>query len=124
MPVLIPDEIDFSLYERETDAQRKVRPAREWVQELIDRIGAETRERRITMPWQKTHNLVQFRPGEVTLWGGANGNGKSLVTGQVAVSLCAQGERACVASFEMKPDRKSTRLNSSHNVISRMPSSA
>jgi len=110
MPVLTPDEIDFSLYERETDAQRKVRPAREWVQDLIDRIGQEAREKRITMPWPKTHNLVQFRPGEVTLWGGANGNGKSLVTGQVALGLCAQGERACVASFEMKPAKTLERM--------------
>ena len=28
------------------------------------------------------------------------------------------------ATFSLLPDRKSTRLNSSHNVISRMPSSA
>jgi hypothetical protein len=32
MPVLTADDIDFALYERETDAKRKVRPAAEWVQ--------------------------------------------------------------------------------------------
>ena len=111
MPVLTPDEIDFSLYERETDAQRKVRPAREWVQELIDRIGAGVVEKHAVMPWRKTHQLVQFRPGEVTVWGGANGNGKSLVTGQVALSLCAQDEKVCIASFEMKPAKTLERMS-------------
>ena len=110
MPVLTADDIDFALYERETDAKRKVRPAAEWVQELIDRIGTTAKEKRAVMPWRKTHKLIQFRPGEVTLWGGANGNGKSLVTGQIALSLVAQDERVCVASFEMKPIKTLERM--------------
>ncbi len=103
MPALMDDDIDFALYEQQTEARQKVKAARQWVQELIDRLGTVAVEKRSVMPWQKTHKLVQFRPGEVTLWGGANGHGKSLVTGQVALSLCAQDERVCVASFEMKP---------------------
>lgn len=110
MPVLTPDDIDFTLYERETDAQQKVKPARLWVQELIDAIKEPPKPRYALMPWRKTHTLVQFRPGEVTVWGGANGNGKSLVTGQVALSLCAQDERVCVASFEMKPVKTLERM--------------
>lgn len=105
-----PGDIDFSQYERETDAQQKVKPASVWVQELIDRIQNPVREHRTVMPWRKTHTLIQFRPGEVTLWGGANGNGKSLVTGQVALSLCTQDERVCVASFEMKPMKTLERM--------------
>lgn len=110
MPVLSPDEIDFALYERETDAQQKVKPARLWVQELMDRIQNPVKPQRVVMPWRKTHNLIQFRPGEVTVWGGANGGGKSLVTGQVALSLCAQGERVGLASFEMKPAKTLERM--------------
>lgn len=110
MPVLTPDDIDFSVYERETDAQQKVKPARQWVQELMDRLANPVREVRAVMPWRKTHGLIQFRPGEVTVWGGANGNGKSLVTGQVALSLCAQEERVCIASFEMKPSKTLERM--------------
>ena len=99
----ISDEIDFNFYLQETDAQQKVRPAAQWVQQIVDDIQNPKPKPRTVMPWAKTHNLVQFRPGEVTLWGGANGNGKSLVTGQIALSLCAQGQRVCIASFEMKP---------------------
>ncbi len=119
MPVITPDEIDFALYEQETDAQQKVKPAALWVQELIDRIKSPVKQQRAVMPWRKTHALVQFRPGEVTVWGGANGQGKSLVTGQVALSLCSQGEKVCIASFEMKPAKTLERMArqwSTHNV--------
>jgi twinkle protein len=110
MPVLTADEIDFSVYERETEARQKVKPAREWVQELMDRITNPVQQKRSVMPWRKTHALLQLRPGETTVWGGANGNGKSLVTGQVALSLCAQDERVCIASFEMKPSKTLERM--------------
>lgn len=108
--VITPDDIDFALYERETDAKQKVKPAALWVQELIDRLINPNQAPRAVMPWRKTHALVQFRPGEVTCWGGANGNGKSLVTGQVALSLCTQGEPVCVCSFEMKPMKTLERM--------------
>lgn len=104
------DDIDFSQYETETEAKQKVKAASIWVQELIDRIRHPIHTKRALMPWRKTHGLIQFRPGEVTIWGGANGQGKSLVTGQVGLSLCAQGEKVCIASFEMKPIKTLERM--------------
>lgn len=104
------DDIDFTLYERETDVKQKVKDASIWVQELIDRIRNPSRDLSVVMPWRKTHELVKFRAGEVTVWGGANGQGKSLVTGQVALSLCTQGEKVCIASFEMKPIKTLERM--------------
>jgi len=55
------------------------------------------------LPWPKTHEDLQFRPCEVTLWNGINGQGKSLLTGQVAFSLMAAGIKVAIASFEMRP---------------------
>jgi len=52
------------------------------------------------MPWEKTHNIFRFRPSEVTLWGGVNGHGKSLVLSQVSIALM-QRSPICVASLEM-----------------------
>lgn len=101
--IFSPEDIDFAAYERETEVQQKVKKAGLYVNELIERIRNPVREIRTVMPWRKTHGLFSFRPGEVTVWGGANHSGKSLVTGQLALSLCAQNERVCVASFEMKP---------------------
>ena len=62
------------------------------------------------MPWAKTHATFRFRPGEVTLYAGSNGGGKSLVTGQVAMGLIKQKQRVCIASFEMKPKRTLYRM--------------
>jgi twinkle protein len=104
------DEIDFSIYLTETDAQQKVKPASMWVQQIVDQLRNPVKQPRTVMPWTKTHGLLQFRPGEVTLWGGANGNGKSLVTGQIGLSLCAQQAKVCVASFEMKPIKTLERM--------------
>jgi len=107
---LNPDMIDFEAYEQETDAQQKVRPAGDYVQELIDDLGVSRNENHSYLPWEKTHGLFQFRPGEVTLWFGVNGHGKSLVTGQTGLSLCTQDERVCIASFEMKPRKTLERM--------------
>lgn len=63
-----------------------------------------------TMPWPKTHKTFQYRSGEVTLYAGSNGGGKSLVTGQVALDLIRQGAKVCIASFEMKPKRTLYRM--------------
>lgn len=109
--VFVPDDIDFGAYEQETEAQQKVRPASTWVQDMISRYKApQEKVQRGLMPWGKTHNLIQFRPGEVTLWGGINGHGKSLVTGMVGLSLCSQNEPCCIASFEMKPAKTLERM--------------
>jgi len=110
MPVITSDDIDFQLYEHVTDHQQKVKAASVYVQALLDRMNTVNREKRVYLPWEKTHGLIQFRPGEVTVWGGPNGSGKSLVTGQTALSLCAQGEKVCVASFEMKPIKTLERM--------------
>lgn len=53
---------------------------------------------------------LRFRPGEVTVWGGINGHGKSLITGQLALALLSQGERSSILSFEMTPARTILRM--------------
>lgn len=108
--IITEDEIDFERYEKETDHKQKVKPASLWVEELIARIKSPVVHPRAVMPWRKTHGQIQFRPGEVTIWGGANGQGKSLVTGQIALSLCSQAEKVCIASFEMKPMKTLERM--------------
>lgn len=108
--ILSPDTIDFSAYITETEAAHKVRPASVFVQDMIDELGVSKNDPRSYLPWDKTHGLFQFRPGEVTLWGGVNGHGKSLMTGMTALSLCTQGEKVCIASFEMKPRKTLERM--------------
>ncbi len=103
MNVLTPDEIDFSAYLKETEARQRVRPAREYVAELCERLGRPVVHKGQTLPWGKVGGLFRFRPGEVTLWAGVNGHGKSLMNGFVTLDLMAKRQKVCIASFEMKP---------------------
>ena len=51
------------------------------------------------LPW------FEFRGGEVSVWTGINGHGKSLLLSQVQLGLMAQGEHFVVFSGEMRPPR-------------------
>ena len=53
---------------------------------------------------------LEFRPGELTVWTGFNGHGKSLMLNQVLLGLLQQGERMCVFSGEMTPAQQGKRL--------------
>jgi twinkle protein len=53
----------------------------------------------------KLRGLVDFRPGEVTVWAGYNGHRKSMFTSQVALDLCVQRQPTLIASMEMSPGR-------------------
>ena len=99
----IDDTIDFAAYLRDTDAMTKVKPARDFVQDAKARLRAKAKEKRTFLPWPKCNASFEFRPGEVTVWAGQNGHGKSEITTQIALSLVGQGEKVCIASFEMKP---------------------
>lgn len=103
MNILTSDDIDFSAYERETEAKQRVRPAKAYLAEIIDQLGQPIMLQGHPLPWLKTRGLFRFRPGEVTLWAGPNGHGKSLMSGFVALDLLFASQRVCIASFEMKP---------------------
>lgn len=55
-------------------------------------------------PW------FEFRTGELTVWTGYNGHGKSLMLSQILLGLMQQGERMCVFSGEMSPERQVKRM--------------
>ena len=57
---------------------------------------------------------LAFRAGEVTVWGGMSGHGKSLITGQVAMQLALAGERVGISSFEMSGARTIARMVRQH----------
>jgi twinkle protein len=60
------------------------------------------------LPWSMTHKKVGLRQGEVSLWSGISGHGKSLLISQV----CAWGltRRWLIASMEMLPEATMERM--------------
>lgn len=117
--VFADDVIDFSAYMDATDSEHRVRPAGDYCDQVIDyfhgkgNVGAK-------LPWPKTHNLIQFRKGETTVWGGYNGHGKSLVLGQIMNHFMRIGEKVCIASMEMKPHVTMARM--CHQAANGIPS--
>ena len=107
---LVPDFIDFKQYLLESEGSEKVVKASSFVDRVIDRLYGESANNSPVTPWQRVGSNFQMRPGEVTLWAGINGHGKTLVTSQIAMHLLVQNERVCIASFEMKGEATMARM--------------
>ncbi|MCB4360918.1 DnaB-like helicase C-terminal domain-containing protein [Quatrionicoccus australiensis] len=100
---VIDDTFDFDAYLQGPDESAMVLPASAWVDEVIQAFERPAAVTGAALPWSRTHNTVRLRRGELSIWPGMSGHGKSVLIGQVALGLMAQGERVCVASMEMKP---------------------
>ena len=101
--LLIQDK-DFDAYmiERNASENANVKPASEFTEQLINFFNSDNIYAGSCLPWIKTNEQFRLRPGEVTLWPGINGHGKSLVLGQIMLNLLKE-QKVCVASFEMRP---------------------
>lgn len=107
--VLTPDDIDFSHYMADTDAAEKVRPAAEYLDDIMHALSpAYDTPTHPKLPFANA--WIYFSPGEVTLWGGFNGSGKSMIQGQVMAEYAQAGQKVCIASFEMKPGKTIARM--------------
>jgi twinkle protein len=104
------EEVDFAAYLKATETQEKIREARVYLEKLKNDLLNPKVVPKITMPWGTTLNQFDFKTGEVTLYAGGNGGGKSLITGQIAMSLVKQNQKVCLMSFEMKPERTLERM--------------
>lgn len=93
----------------ETDADHHIHSAGHYLDETLALMEGQD-DPGDFLPWKKTHNDFRMRPGEVTLWHGINGHGKSAVTTQVALWLALQKRGCCLASFEMLPKRTLERM--------------
>jgi len=78
---------------------QEVRPASDWCSKLL--LPDPSAQGRM-LPWGKAHGKFDLRPGEVTIWAGENGAGKSGAIGQV-IAWQQPRCRAMIASMEMPP---------------------
>jgi twinkle protein len=96
-------DIDVEKYLKNNDVGQKVRIVSDWLDEITENYINPPVNDNAKMPWTKTQDDFNFRLGEVTLYAGGNGGGKSLITGQIALHLIKQKRKCVIASFEMKP---------------------
>jgi twinkle protein len=108
--IVKPDQVDFEKYLKANDIGQKIRDAEGFIEEMRHDLMNPDTQVAHTMPWTKTHAGFQFRPGEVTVYAGGNGGGKSMITGMIALGLVKQDQKVIIASFEMKPKRTLYRM--------------
>jgi len=101
--IIKSSQIDIEKYLKASDLSAHVKSANSWLDEIYQNYVDPEKTDDAVMPWVKTHSDVKFRLGEVTVYAGSNGGGKSLVTGQIALGLVKQNLKVCIASYEMKP---------------------
>jgi twinkle protein len=93
-----PEYLDFVGMQE----QQYIAPSSDYIDEVKRRIAVGPSHFGEKLPWKKTFENVRLRPGEVSLWAGINGHGKSLLLGQVLLWL-PQDQNCLVASLEMPP---------------------
>ena len=73
------------------------------------------------LPFGKIGGKLLFRPGEMSIWTGPSGSGKSQLLSHAMVAMGAQGARACIASLEMAPRQLLRRMVKQSGNIDRPP---
>ncbi len=63
-----------------------------------------------TIPFSKTSGKVHFRDGELSLWSGESGSGKSQLVGQCICHWVSRGARVLLVSLEMAPAQTLRRM--------------
>lgn len=105
-----PKDIDIDKYIKATDITHQVHEPWRFLQGMIEEFDTPAKTDHLSfLCWPSTTSF-QYRPGEVTLYAGTNGGGKSLVTGQISLGLIRQERKVCIASFEMKPVKTLSRM--------------
>ena len=107
---VIDDTIDFDAYLKGPNEAPMIQPASIWADEVIAAFERPANHAGACLPWPKTREMVRLRSGELTIWPGMSGHGKSMMVGQVALHLMEQGEKVCLASMEMKPTSTMQRM--------------
>ncbi len=103
MANLLPPDFNFDRYMRDTECKAKVRRAGVFAEELVESFRQQTGPRFARMESTKLRKLIEFRPGELTVWGGYNGHRKSMFLGQAVLDFLHHGDKVLIASMEMPP---------------------
>ena len=104
------EPIDFTPYEKSSEAANLI-PAYAFSDVVADYFAGRLGHGGLSLPWSKTHGKIALRPGEVSIWAGINGSGKSLLLNQISMQAMMHNEPVCIASMEMKPHVTMARMN-------------
>lgn len=114
-------EMNRFLSEAETSDPAELKRASSYLQQVIEEFYPVFEEPGFLSPWTKLGTNLRFRPAELSIWSGFSGTGKTTLLNQIILTGLAAGERACIASLEIKPRKLLRRLTRqaflAHNVF-------
>lgn len=102
--------IDYENYQIVNDDTKKLKIVADYFDEIEDYVENGHQMTGVKLPFNRLDDKFGFRGGEVTLWSGYNGHKKSMLLGYAVLGILKQGEKACIASLEMKPIATITRM--------------
>lgn len=111
MNLIQESEIDFDAYMEEHPEHAQIIPAVNYTAIVQDYFYGERSTQGTLLPWAKTHGNINLAPGNVSLWAGINGHGKSTLLGEIILGAMTQDKTACIASFEMRPEATLAKIN-------------
>lgn len=104
-------DFDYALQDAKSYDPEELKSSREFidgVKALFYPSGDRNQDPSLKL--NESLDWFQFRQGELTVWTGYNGHGKSLLLSQVLLGLMDQGQRVAVFSGEMTPERQLKRM--------------
>jgi twinkle protein len=105
------DEMNRCLTDAQTCDPAELKRASSYVQQVIDEFYPPNGiQPGFAPPWAKFADALRFRPAELSIWSGFNGTGKTTMLNQIILAGMSVGERACIASLEIKPRKLLRRL--------------
>lgn len=109
--VRIPDNVDLIEYLKLIGEQESqgIKWGNCFKDALLNRMENGTNKTGDLLPWPKTHDHVQLRPGELSIWAGTNGHKKSMLLGMIMLWVSRKSP-VCIASFEMQPESTLMRM--------------
>ena len=103
------DSAQIDKYET-NDFNDQIAPIENMRENVLDFLYGDNQVFGLNLPWPDFDEKIQFRPGELSVWNGINGHGKSLLLNQVMIGFMKQGARVAIASLELKPEETITRM--------------
>ena len=107
--IIKPDTIDFAQYLTGPAESANVRAPSLYTEEVKALFKRDADGSGLMLPWTSTHPFVRIRPGEVSIWAGVNGHGKSLsfLVLDMSVEIPADVPRRARATETIAPGRSS-----------------
>lgn len=114
--LLIKDHKKIDQYEND-DFNDYVVDAKSLRESVLERVYGEKKNEGFELPWRYLENKFMIRQGELSIFNGINGHGKSLMLNQLVAGCINQKAKVCIASLEMQPEETIIRMATQMSCI-------